>query len=90
MHTRTHTDTHKHLGKRSGIMADIFKCILLNENDKIMIPIPLKLVPGSQDNNKPALFQAMAWRRTGDKPLPETMLTQFTGSLCCIRGRWVS
>ena len=28
--------------------------------------------------NKPALVQVMAWRRTGDKPLPEPMLTQFT------------
>ena len=25
-----------------------------------------------------ALFQVMAWRWTGDKPLPETMMTQFT------------
>ena len=29
-------------------------------------------------DNKPELVQVMAWRRTGDKPLPETMLTQFT------------
>ena len=29
-------------------------------------------------DNKPALVQVMAWRRTGDKPLPELMLIQFT------------
>ena len=34
--------------------------------------------PRSAIDNKPALGQVMAWRRTGDKPLPELMLTQFT------------
>ena len=29
-------------------------------------------------DNKAALVQVMAWRRTGDKPLPESMRTQFT------------
>ena len=29
-------------------------------------------------DNKPALVQVMAWRRTGDKLLPELMLAQFT------------
>ena len=57
---------------------DIFKCIFLNKNDKIPIPISLKLVPRSPIDNKPALVQVMAWRRIGDKPLPEMMLTQFT------------
>ena len=28
-------------------------------------------------DNKSALVQVMAWHRTGDKPLPEPMLTQF-------------
>ena len=28
--------------------------------------------------NESALVQVMAWRRTGVKPLPEPMLTQFT------------
>ena len=56
---------------------DIFKSILLNENDKITIQISLKFVPRSPIDNKPALVQAMAWRRTGNKPLPEPMLAQF-------------
>ena len=55
----------------------IFKCIFLNENDRILIQISLKFVPRSPINNKPALVQVMAWRRTGDKPLPEPMLAQF-------------
>ena len=28
-------------------------------------------------DNKSVLVQVMAWRQTGDKPLPEPMLTQF-------------
>ena len=57
---------------------DIFKCIFLNENDKIPIQISLKLVSRSPIDNKPALVQVMDWRRIGDKPLPEPMMTQFT------------
>ena len=28
-------------------------------------------------DNMSALVQVMAWRRIGDKPLPELMMTQF-------------
>ena len=59
------------------VADDIFKCILLNENDRIPIQISLKFVPSSPIDNKPALVQVMAWRRTGDKPLPEPMVAQF-------------
>ena len=38
----------------------------------------LKFVHRSPIDNKPVLVQVMAWRRTGDKPLSEPMLTQFT------------
>ena len=57
---------------------DIFKCIFLNENDKIQIQISLKLVPRSPIDHKLALVQVMAWCRTDDKPLTEAMLTWFT------------
>ena len=56
---------------------DNFKCVFLNENDRIQIRFSLKFVPRSPINNKPALVQVMACRLTGDKPLPEPMLTQF-------------
>ena len=63
----------------AAILADnIFKCTFLNENDRISIEISLKIVPRSPVDNKPALVQVMAWHWTGDKPLPELMLTQFT------------
>ena len=59
----------------AAILADdIFKCIFLNETDKIGIHISLKLVPKSLVDNKPALVQVMAWCRTGNKPLPEPMM----------------
>ena len=59
------------------VADDIFKCIFLNEYDRIQIQISLKFVPRGPIDNKPALVQVMAWRRTGDKPLPEPMLAQF-------------
>ena len=58
---------------------DIFKCIFLNENDRISVQIPLKFVPKCPINNESVLVQVMACRRTGAKPLPESMMTQFTG-----------
>ena len=68
--------THHPRNKMAAISADnIFKYILLHENDRIQIQISLKLVPKSPIVNKPALLQVMAWCRTGDKPLPEPMMT---------------
>ena len=67
--------THLHLDKLAAILADNicceWKCMILTKNS-------LKFVPKGPINNKPALVQVMAWRWTGDKPLPELMLTQFT------------
>ena len=57
---------------------DTFKRIFVNENVTIFIRISLKLVPKAPIDNMLALFKVMASRRTGDKPLPELMLTQFT------------
>ena len=57
---------------------DIFKRIFLNENVKNSIQISLKFVAKGPNDNKLALVHVMAWRQTGDKTLPEQMLTQFT------------
>ena len=57
--------------------GDIFKRTFLNENVRIAIQISLKFVPNGSIANKSVLVQVMALRRTGDKPLPEAMLTQF-------------
>ena len=52
--------------------------IVLNEKFCILIKISLKFVPKGPIDNNPALVQVMAWRRVGDKPLSEPMLTRFT------------
>ena len=60
------------------VMADdVFKCILLNENVWITTKNSLKYVPKGPINNILALVQIMAWRRPGDKPLPEPMLVSL-------------
>ena len=63
----------------AAILADgIFKSIFLNGNDSIPIQISMKCVRCSPTDNKLALVEVMAWRRTGDKPFTEPMLVQFT------------
>ena len=63
----------------ASILADdMFNCIFLNETDRIPVNSLLKYFPRSPIDNKPALVQVMAWRRTGDKSLLEPMLIQFT------------
>ena len=71
--------THLPLDIRATIFADnMFKCIFMNEKFCISIPISLKCVPEGLFDNKSATVQVMTWRLTGEKPLPEPMLTQFT------------
>ena len=59
------------------ITDDIFKSIF-NESVWIPITISLKFIPKAPIDSKSALVQVVAWHRTGEKPLPESMLTQFT------------
>ena len=56
----------------------VFKYIFVNEKFSITINISLKFVPKGPIDNKSALVQVMVWRRTGDKPLPESKLAQIT------------
>ena len=64
---------------------DIFKCIFLNENDRIPIKISLGFVPKGPINNIPSLVQIMAWRRPGDKPLSDPMLVRLLMHICITR-----
>ena len=50
----------------------------MNEKFLIFIEISLKFVPKRPTDNKLVLVKVMTWRWTGDKPLSEPMLTQFT------------
>ena len=59
------------------ITDDIFKSIF-NESVWISITISLKFVSKGSIDYKSALVQVVAWHRTGEKPLAESMLTQFT------------
>ena len=62
-----------------AILADdILECIFMNEKFRILIRTLLKFIPNGPINNIPELVQIMARRRSGDKPLSEPMLTQFT------------
>ena len=47
--------THLPLDKMAAILEDIFKCIFVNENDRIPFQISLKFVPGGPIDNNPAL-----------------------------------
>ena len=69
---------------------DTFKRIFLNETFRFLIKISLKFVPKSPINNIPALFQIMAWRRPGDKPLSETMMVSLPTHICVTRPQWVN
>ena len=68
---------------------DTFKGIFLNENVRISMKISLKFVPKGPINNNPALFQIMAWRRSGDKPLSEPMMVSLLTHICVTRPQWV-
>ena len=50
----------------------------MNEKFYILIKFSLEFVPKGPIDNKSVLDQVMAWSRTGDKPLPELILTLFT------------
>ena len=67
-----------------------FKRIFLKENVEITIKISLKFVPKSPIVNIPALFQIMAWRLPGDKPLSETMMVRLPRHICVTLPQWVN
>ena len=75
----------------AAILADdISKRPYLNEILRILIEISLKVVPKGPIDNNPVLVEIMTWRRIGDKPLSEPMLTRFTDAYMLHYGRWVN
>ena len=58
-------------------LANIFKCIFLNENHYILNNISQKFVPQGTTNNESALIQVMDWYQSGNKPFLEPQLPQF-------------
>ena len=73
---------------RRPFADDIFKCIFLNENERILPRIPLKFVPKVRINNIPALVQIMASRRSGNKPLSEPMMVSLLTHICLTQPQW--
>ena len=65
----------------------IFKRIFFNENVWISIKISLNKGPV---NNIAALVQIMAWRRSGDKPISESMMVSSPMHICVTRPQWVN
>ena len=61
----------------------IFEFIFLYENLCIFSQIALNFFQKGLTDNKPALVQMMAWCQTGDKPLSEPMMVQFTDANVC-------
>ena len=56
---------------------DIFECIFMIGKFGISFRISPKFVLDDQVDTNSTFCEVMAWRRTGDKTLPEPMLTQF-------------
>ena len=87
IHLSSSTVNSSPLDKMAAILADDnIKCTFLDANETLPIPISLKFATMWPIDNKSALVQVMAWRRTGDKPLAEPMLTQFTSAY--MRHHW--
>ena len=63
----------------------IFTCNFFNENCCILINFSLKYVRKGPIDNNAALVQIMAWRRSGDKPLSETMMISLPMHICVTR-----
>ena len=53
----------------------------MEENFCILIEISLKIVPGGPNNNKSEQVQVGAWRQTGQKTLPEPMMTKISNAI---------
>ena len=69
---------------------DIFTCNFFNEKCCILIKFSLKYVRKGPIDNNAALVQIMAWRRSGDKPLSETMMISLPTHICVTRPQWVN
>ena len=80
----------KHIEAETKLTDDIFKRSFFNENVWISIKISLKFVPKGPINNILALFQIMAWRHWGGKPLSEPMMVSVPTHICVTWPQWVN
>ena len=66
-----------------------FKCTFLNKKCGIFIRVSSKFVAKGPIDNTSVLVRVMALHRTGDKSLPEPMLTISTSHICGITEKLV-
>ena len=74
----------------AAILQTTFTLYFLYANYCTWIEFSLKFVPKGSIDNTSTLVKVMAWGRTGDKPLFDSMMTQFSGHLCVTRPLWVT
>ena len=67
-----------HFVAEQNFIDDIFKFILFNKYDHILIQISKVFIPDALIDNRSVLAQIMAWCLTDDKPLPEPMLPKLS------------
>ena len=89
-HNRPNCFVSTHLGLYNGrnFSEDIFKYVYLNENCCFFIVILLKFVPHFQVNNIPALFQIIAWCRSGDNHCLIQCRPSLLMHICVCRSEW--
>ena len=90
IHTLSHSYCLTYGGRdKMGVIVQMaFLNSLSCENYYILISIYLKIVPISPIDNEPSLYQIMAGRRTGDKPISEPMMEYFTNAYMRISASW--
>ena len=69
---------------------NIFKCIFMNEDVRILFKISLKVVPKGPVYNIPALVLIKACCRPGNTPLSEPMMVSLLTLICITRPPWVN
>ena len=79
----------RHRQNGHHFVDDIFTYIFVNENVWFSIKISPMFVPKGPINYIPALFQVMAWRLPGGKPLSEPMMVILLTHVWVIRPQWV-
>ena len=72
---------------QSSFKGNIFKCIFVSENVRILIRILLYFVPDGSDDKKVSIRSGNGLDLTRDKPLHEPILTQLSGVYLCVTRR---
>ena len=69
---------------------DVFKCIFLNENDRILIQCSLEYISRGSIDNKPALVHVMDCTGQAKSNYLDQWWPSSLTHICGTRGRWVN